>query len=117
VFSASPVFAVAAGSRPGTSSVAPVAPMPDIQAPAAEVVQPRPVDGPLPTVRESFGLLNFGTSEERIRAIQAIAQAARNGSEVPRMRRALRIAASDSDAEVAARAQEEYDRLTEHDDR
>jgi hypothetical protein len=111
-------LAPATGGRPATSvalatSVAwPVAPAPMVDRmplPARETL--------LPGIKESFSMLSFGTTEERIRAIQAIAEAARSGSEVAGVRRALRLTAADPDPEVAARAQEEYEQLSERDDR
>jgi hypothetical protein len=99
------------GGRPAALDIAAVAQLPVADAP------PPPYEASLPGIKESFSSLNFGTTEERIRAIQTIAEAARSGSEVARMRRALRLVAADADPEVAARAQEEYERLTERDDR
>ncbi len=101
------------GDRPATPGAGPV-----VEAPVAEATPPPADDTPLPSVRESFALLkNFGTTEERVRAIQAIAEAAGRGSEVARARQTLRLAAADPDPEVAARAQEEYEQLAERDDR
>jgi hypothetical protein len=79
---------------------------------------PLPIDGPLPSITESYALLkNSATPEERARAIQVISDAARGGMDVARARHALRWAAGDTDPDVAARAQEAYEQLIERDER
>jgi hypothetical protein len=79
---------------------------------------PLPMDGPLPSITESYALLkNSGTPEERARAIQVISEASQGGMDIARARHALRWAAGDSDPDVAARAQEAYEHLIERDER
>jgi penicillin-binding protein 1A len=103
----------AAGTSPAASNAAPVA---EVAAAPAEL--PLPIDGPLPSVTESYALLkNSGTPEERARAILVISEAARSGVDIARARHALRWAAGDTDPDVAARAQEAYEQLIERDER
>ena len=53
---------------------------------------------------------------DRASAIQLLGEAAHGGSDVARIRMSLRQASTDPDPDVAARAQEEYERLVEHDE-
>jgi hypothetical protein len=110
----------AAAARPAAAIAGPPAAFsaPLVAEAPNDATEPLPVDVPLPTVRESFATLKtFGTRDERVRAIEAISEAARQGSDLARARQALRLAASDPDPEVAARAQEEYEQVAERDER
>jgi hypothetical protein len=62
-------------------------------------------------------LENSLSPDDRVRAIHSLAANARDGVEVTRVRSSLRLAATDEDPDVAARAQEEYEALVERDDR
>jgi hypothetical protein len=69
-------------------------------------------------VGDAIDTLKYSSSsEDRVRAIRALATTARSGLEMARARTSLRVAAADENPDVAARAQEEYDALIERDDR
>jgi len=54
---------------------------------------------------------------ERTSAIRLLGEAGRTGSgDIAHIRSSLRQASMDPDPDVAARAQEEYERLVEHDE-
>ena len=62
-------------------------------------------------------LKHSGSVDDRVRAVQSLAEAARSGHEVSRVRASLHYAAADENPEVATRAQQEYDALVEREDR
>ena len=73
---------------------------------------------PIEAVGDAIDTLEYsGNPDDRVRAIRTLGATARDGPEVPRVRSSLGVAAADEDPDVAARAQDEYDALVEHDDR
>ena len=115
---ASPVAAWSAAKtqtvdRPAAPAAGSVA-----EQPAAEVAQPL-VDAPITGVSDAADALRHSQNPaDRVRAIQVLAESARDGHEVSRVRFFLqRTASGDEDPDVAARAREEYERLVEREDR
>jgi hypothetical protein len=96
--------------------VPPVARAPDpplVTPGASSDVQP-----PIEPISEAIDTLENSLSpDDRVRAIRSLAANARDGIEVTRVRASLRLAATDEDPDVAARAQEEYEGHVEREDR
>jgi hypothetical protein len=98
-------------------------PTPPVVAPTVE--EPPPVDPWPAEALQSFTaveevvqtLRHSANAAERINAIDQLAETARKGVEVSQVRASLRLAASDESPDVAARAQEEYEKLVEREDR
>lgn len=70
-----------------------------------------------PVVDAVSTLDNSLSPDDRARAINSLAASTPEGPDVARARSSLRVAATDEDPDIAARAQEAYDLLVERDDR
>lgn len=102
------------GAAPLPSAVRPRAP----SVSDAIAADPPPDTDYTASVSEAAELLNLsGNTDDRVRAVRSLAASAREGDDVAYVRSFLRVASADDDPDVAARAQEEYERLIDREDR
>ncbi|MEJ0036072.1 MAG: hypothetical protein WDO68_08305 [Gammaproteobacteria bacterium] len=117
---ARPAIAATVSASPAAKVRAPIPPTGSVVPPDAD--EPPASAGPA-TAERSFAvaeavdaLTDSGSADDRVRAIQSLAASARDGYDVARVRSSLRLASADANPDVAARAQEEWERLVEREE-